>query len=321
MDQMAEAANSRKLKRSLPAEAPHTETQRDAGLSSLRDQVVVVTGGGRGIGQVFAKSLADAGAVVAVAGRSADELTKTVTEISARGGRVDSVILDVTDRDAVATGILQVERSFGRIDLLINNAGLWGPIADLWEADPSEWWRTMEVHIGGAFLCSRAVLPGMISRGSGRIINVVSHAGVFRWPTCSAYSVSKAAVVKLTENLGAELRPHGVAVFAFHPGLTPIGLSETKIEIQADPDSPKSRAIAWVRNEVESNRAVSPDRAADFVLALAKGQGDGLSGRYLTVSDDLGALAARAKDIRAADALMLRVREFDCEDEPDGTGA
>lgn len=318
---MAEAANSRKLKRSLPAEAPHTATQRDAGLSSLRDQVVVVTGGGRGIGQVFSKSLADAGAVVAVAGRSADELTKTVTEISARGGRADSVILDVTDRDAVAAGILQVERSFGRIDLLINNAGLWGPIADLWEADPSEWWRTMEVHIGGAFLCSRAVLPGMISRGSGRIINVVSHAGVFRWPTCSAYSVSKAAVVKLTENLGAELRPYGVAVFAFHPGITPIGLSETKIELQADPDSPKSRAIAWVRNEVESNRAVSPDRAADFVLALAKGQGDGLSGRYLTVSDDLGALAARAKDIRAADALMLRVREFDCEDEPDGTGA
>jgi NAD(P)-dependent dehydrogenase (short-subunit alcohol dehydrogenase family) len=318
MDQMAEAVNRRKLKRSLPAQASRTEALLDAGFSSLRDQVVVVTGGGRGIGQVLANSLADAGAVVAVAGRSADDLTKTVTEISARGGRADSVILDVADRNAVAAGILQIERAYGRIDLLINNAGLLGPVADLWEADPGEWWRTMEVHIGGTFLCSRAVLPGMISRGSGRIINVVSHAGVFRWPTCSAYSVSKAAVVKLTENLGVELRRHGVAVFAFHPGLTSIGLSEQAIAMQVDPDSPKNRAIAWVRNEVESDRAVSPDRVADFVMALAKGQGDGLSGRYLTVFDDLGALAARAKYIRAADALTLRVREFDCEDEPDG---
>jgi NAD(P)-dependent dehydrogenase (short-subunit alcohol dehydrogenase family) len=318
MDQMAEAANSRKLERSLPAAALLAETPR-AGFNCLRDQVVVVTGGGRGIGQVLANSLADAGAVVAVAGRSADDLTKTVTEISARGGRAASVILDVADRDAVAAGIRQVERSYGRIDLLINNAGLLGPIADLWEADPGEWWRTMEVHIGGAFLCSRAVLPGMISRGSGRIINVVSHAGVFRWPTCSAYSVSKAAVVKLTENLAVELRRHGVAVFAFHPGLTSIGLSEKAIAMQADLASPKSRAIAWVRNEVASDRAVSPDRVADFVLALAKGQGDDLSGRYLTVFDDLGALVARAKDIRAADALMLRVRGFNCEEEPDGT--
>lgn len=317
---MAEVANSRKLKRSLPAEAPRTEMPRGSGFDCLCDQVVVVTGGGRGIGQVLANSLADAGAVVAVAGRSAADLAKTVREISARGGRAESVILDVADRDAVAAGIQQVQRAYGRIDLLINNAGLLGPIADLWEADPGEWWRTMEVHIGGTFLCSRAVLPGMISRGRGRIINVVSHAGVFRWPTCSAYSVSKAAVVKLTENLAVELRRHGVAVFAFHPGLTPIGLSEKAIGMRADPGSAKSRAIAWVRAEAESDRAVSPDRVADFVLALAKGQGDDLSGRYLTVFDDLGALAARAKDIRAADALTLRVREFNCEDEPDGTG-
>jgi NAD(P)-dependent dehydrogenase (short-subunit alcohol dehydrogenase family) len=279
-----------------------------ADVESLRDQVAVVTGGGRGIGQFLAQSLAAAGAVVAVAGRSPGDLERTVAEISAAGGRAMSVAMDVTDRQAVGAGMSQVEQSFGRIDLLINNAGLWGPIANLWEADPSEWWRTMQVHIGGSFLCSRAVLPGMISRGRGRIINIVSNAGVFRWPTCSAYSVSKAALVKLTENLSAEVRTHGVAVFAFHPGLMPIGLSEKAIKMQADPDSPAGRAIAWVRSEIAADHAVSPERAAGVIAALATGQGDGLSGRYITVFDDLRTLAAQAEDIRSADLLTLRVR-------------
>ncbi|WP_454621196.1 SDR family NAD(P)-dependent oxidoreductase [Bradyrhizobium cenepequi] len=290
--------------------AKRTFLTRRAGTEPLRDQVVVVTGGGRGIGRVFAQSLAAAGAIVAVMGRSPNDLAGTVADISAAGGQVTSVIVDVIDRRAVDAGISQIEQKFGRIDLLINNAGVWGPIANLWDADPGEWWRTMEVHIGGAFLCSRAVLPGMISRNSGRIINIVSNAGVFRWPTCSAYSVSKAAVVKLTENLGAELRLHRVTVFAFHPGLLPIGLSAKAIGMEAEPGSPAGRAIEWVRSEIAADRAVSPKRAADFITALAMGQGDLLSGRYLTVFDDLPALAARAEAIQSADSLTLRLREL-----------
>jgi NAD(P)-dependent dehydrogenase (short-subunit alcohol dehydrogenase family) len=294
-----------------PNRRAETSTARradHADVESLRDQVVVVTGGGRGIGQVLAQFLAAAGAVVVVAGRSPVDLARAVAEISAAGGRATSVALDVTDRQAVEAGMSHVEQSFGPIDLLINNAGLLGPVANLWEADPGEWWRTMEVHIGGTFLCSRAVLPGMISRGRGRIINVVSNAGVFRWPTCSAYSVSKAAVVKLTENLSAEVRTHGVTVFAFHPGLMQIGLSEKAFNLQADLDSPVGRANAWVRGEIAAGHAVSPERVAGFIAALATGQGDGLSGRYLTVFDDLRTLAAQAENIRSADLLTLRVR-------------
>ena len=100
----------------------------------------------------------------------------------------------------------------------MNNAGVGGPFDYSWEADADSWWRTLEVNVRGTYLCSRAVLPGMIRRGGGRIINIASHAGVFRWPTASAYSVSKAAVIKLTENLAVEVKRHNVSVFAFHPG-------------------------------------------------------------------------------------------------------
>jgi NAD(P)-dependent dehydrogenase (short-subunit alcohol dehydrogenase family) len=113
--------------------------------------------------------------------------------------------------------------------------------------------------------------------------------------------------VKLTENLSAEVRRHGVRVFAFHPGLMPIGLSEKTVNVQADPDTPADRAIAWVRNEIAAGRAVWPERAASFIAALATGQADGLSGRYLTVFDDLPTLVAQANDLGDA-AYPARTR-------------
>ncbi len=276
---------------------------------ALRDRVAVVTGGGRGIGRVFAQSLAAAGAVVAVTGRSREDLEGTVSRIEADGGRATSIAFDVTDRQGVEHGLGELEHRLGRVDLLVNNAGVWGPIDNLWDADPVDWWRTMEVHVGGVFNCSRAVLPGMIRRGDGRIINIVSNAGVHRWPTCSAYSVSKAAVVKLTENLAVEARSRSIAVFAFHPGLLEVGLGEQAIQMQAASGSAADRAAAWIRSEFAAGRSVDPLRAAEFLVMLASGRADGLSGCYLTVLDDLQALRARAEQIRRDDLLTLRLRD------------
>lgn len=273
----------------------------------LDGKIALVTGAGKGLGRVFAQSLAAAGATVVLSGRSSSELVEAARAIEREGGKAFAVSFDVAARDAVDKSVAEIERSHGRIDVLVNNAGLWGPIDNLWEADPDAWWRTMEVHIGGAFHCSRAVLPGMIARGSGRIINIVSHAGVYRWPTCSAYSISKAAVVKLTENLAAELSRTGVAVFAYHPGLLTIGLGEQATEMQATPGSAADRAAAWIRSEFAAGHAVTPDRAADVLVALASGEADGLSGRYLTVDDDLSALEKRKDEIKRADLLTLKV--------------
>ena len=275
----------------------------------LGGQVALVTGGGKGLGRAFARRLAAAGAAVAVSGRSFEDLRETVGSIEAKGGKAFGISFDVADRQAAEAAVSEVARVFGRIDLLVNNAGLWGPIDDLWDCDPAEWWRTMEVHVGGAFHCSRAVLPKMIAQGAGRIVNIVSHAGVHRWPTCSAYSVSKAAVIKLTENLAVELSRKNIAVFAYHPGLLTIGLGEQAIRMEATPGSAADRAAAWIRSEFAAGRTVTAERAACVLVALASGEADGLSGRYITVTDDLAALESRKDEIQSADLLTLRLRE------------
>jgi NAD(P)-dependent dehydrogenase (short-subunit alcohol dehydrogenase family) len=275
----------------------------------LSGRVALVTGGGKGLGRVLAENLAEGGAAVAVSGRSLEDLRETVGVIEGKGGRALAVAFDVADRKAVDAGVAEVARGLGRVDLLVNNAGLWGPIDDLWDCDPQEWWRTMEVHVGGAFHCSRAVIPGMLARGGGRIVNIVSHAGVHRWPTCSAYSVSKAAVIKLTENLAVELSRKNVAVFAYHPGLLTIGLGEQASDMQAAPGSAADRAAAWIRSEFAAGRTVTPEQAAMGLVTLASGEADGLSGRYLTVFDDLAALERRKDEVQRADSLTLRLRE------------
>jgi NAD(P)-dependent dehydrogenase (short-subunit alcohol dehydrogenase family) len=153
------------------------------------------------------------------------------------------------------------------------------------------------------------VLPGMVGRRSGRIINIASHAGVFRWPYVTDYSVSKAALIKLTENLAVETRRDNVAAFAFHPGFVKGGFSDNLPDVELPPDSPAGKVLAWTRRELASDRAVTPEQSAVGVVKLASGNYDALSGRYLTVADDLDALLARAAEIQDKDLLTLRLSQ------------
>ena len=275
----------------------------------LTGQVALVTGGGRGIGRVFAQALSAAGASVAVAARSAAEVAHTVALIESAGGRGMALQLDVQDQQAVEQGIGSIERRLGPVTLLVNNAGVWGPLAPIAEVDAEEWWRAVAINLRGSFLCARAVLPGMIARRSGRIINISSNAGVHRWPQVSAYAISKAALIKLTEHLAAETKKQGIAVFAVHPGLVTIGLTELALAMTAPADSPAGQAAQWVRQEVEAGNAVGPEVGADLVVRLASGCADALSGRYLTVHDDLDAFIARMAEIQRDDLYTLRLRK------------
>ncbi len=274
----------------------------------LRGQIALVTGGGRGIGRSFAIALAAAGATVAIAARSADQLAGTAALIEEAGGSALAVPLDVTDRLAVGQAVEHITRTLGPIDLLVNNAGVWGPIAPVWEADPDEWWHTININLRGGLLCAQAVLPSMLSRRSGRIINITSGAGAYLWPEASAYSVSKAAIIRLTENLAAETKGRGIAVFAIHPGIVTIGLTEAAMAIQASTDSPAGRAAAKIRREVIEGRAVRPEVPADLVVRVASGCADILSGCYLAVDYDLDTLIARGRVIQQEDFYTLRVR-------------
>jgi NAD(P)-dependent dehydrogenase (short-subunit alcohol dehydrogenase family) len=256
---------------------------------NLYGQMAAVTGGGRGIGRAIAQTLAAAGATVAVSSRSPSELTETVALIERAGGRAHSFPLDVLDQTAVAATLGEIGRTLGPLDLLVNNAGDGGPIGPLEETDPALWWHTQEVNVRGPMLCTHAVLPGMIERRRGRIINVSSGAAELNTPYFSSYIVSKAALNKMTELLAAETRQYGIAMFAISPGPVRTAMSEAFLT-----SDEAAKWMPWFR-PMFAERAVPPERAAQLCLTLASGQADSLTGKFLSITDDLAALAASAK--------------------------
>jgi NAD(P)-dependent dehydrogenase (short-subunit alcohol dehydrogenase family) len=163
----------------------------------------------------------------------------------------------------------------------------------------------MDVNLRGLILASQLVLPEMIERRRGRILNMTSQAGAFRWPHVSAYSVSKAAVVKLSENLAHETSRFGIAVFSVHPGLLPIGMTTSVAGL--DPTTPH---VAWVQrwadHEMAVGRGADPDDAVDLIMRLATGEADALSGRHLSVHDDLDAMLERLDEVKRRDLYVMR---------------
>ena len=196
----------------------------------LAGQVAIVTGGGRGIGRAIAIGLARAGASVAVVSRSEDQLAETVSQITELGTGAIAVTAKVSDTAAVDRMVREVEKSLGSVDLLVNNAGLAGPIGPTWETDSDDWWRCLEVNLRGPMLCSRAVLPGMIACGGGRIVNVASGAGTFAIPFLGAYVTSKTALIRFTEILALEAAQHGVKVFAIEPGTVRTAMADYALQ-------------------------------------------------------------------------------------------
>ena len=270
----------------------------------LGGQVAIVTGGGRGIGRAMALGLARAGAAVAVVARSTDQLTRTVSLVQEAGGCAIAITADVTDQLATEQMARQVEEQLGPINLLVNNAGAPAPIGPLWEADPVEWWRCVDVNLHGPFLCSRAVLPGMVSRRSGRIVTTASSSGLEPGPYVSAYAISKCAAIRFSENLAAETKDHGIYAFAISPGLVRTAMTET---IARSPDDEK-----WFGGFFEQSLAagddVPPERAAELVVFLASGQADTLSGCYLGVNDDVENMVQRSQEIQQDALYTLRFR-------------
>ena len=256
-----------------------SETDRE-----LQDQVALVTGGGRGIGRNIALELAAAGARVAVAARSADEIGQTAAEV---GGL--AIECDVSDRAAVERMVEQVESEYGRIDLLVANAGTSvGEDEGAWKLEPADWWRVFEVNVLGVYLCCRAVIPGMLARGGGRIVNVASGAAYLPGVSSTAYSSSKAAVHRFSETLALQLEPRGIPVFSISPGLV-----RTRMTGRFDEDAP------WT----------PPELAPRLVRALASGRLDRLAGRYLHAEhDDVDDVAGRIDEIVAEDLNAIRLR-------------
>jgi len=256
--------------------------------------IALVTGAGRGIGRGIALGLSKAGWTVAVTARSANELDETVRLAS---GPMLAVVADIAEPGDVRGMIRRVDAELGPIDLLVNNAGMGGPLGLFWETDPAEWWRNQEVNLRGPMLCCREIIPGMIARKRGRVINVVSGAGYQPFPELSAYVVSKTALIRFSEQLAVEAAPHGVSVFPVRPGMV-----RTKMLEQS------RQRLPFIQEGLDRGLEVTPEAVADLVLALASGRADALSGRLFSVYENVEEIVRQGEEVRARELYILRAR-------------
>ena len=173
---------------------------------------------------------------MAVCARSADELDRTVQEIQADGGQALAVVADVEEYAALERAVSITEETLGPIDILLANAGVGSPPVPLWEVEPDEWWKVLRVNLLGVVHTVRAVVPGMVDRGRGRVITVASYVGARPSPHLSAYACSKAALLRLTDSLAAELEGKGVTAFAMSPGLVRTAMTEPMAQAEGIPD-------------------------------------------------------------------------------------
>ena len=200
-----------------------------------------------------------------------------------------AVTADVSKREDVEQMVATVERELGPIDLLVNNAGVFGYFgAPTWEVDPDEWWHVFEINLLGAFLAARAVLPGMIERGRGRIVNTGSGASYLPNAGSTSYGPSKSALGRFGELLAGETRDHGVFVFVISPGLVRTAMTDSFGD-----NAP------WT----------PPELAPRLVRVLASGRADRLAGRYIHAEhDDIEDLIARADEIEERDLNAIRLQ-------------
>ncbi|MEO8392647.1 MAG: SDR family oxidoreductase [Chloroflexota bacterium] len=275
----------------------------DAAAYDFSGQVAIVTGGGRGIGRVTAQTLAGAGALVALVARSQAEIDESAALIRQSGGRALAICADVTDPVAVEAMARQVERELGAVDLLVNNAGMVGTPGPTWEADIDEWRRVIDVNLNGPFLCTRAVLPGMIARKRGRIVNVSSSAGRYPVAYGTSYGSAKTALARFSESLADETRAHGISVFTIDPGSVRTNMLNYLIDSEA--------GQKWLpgihQYAVEVGVFHSIEQPANLVMLLASGKVDALSGRFFTVDDAMDAVIQKADQIAQDGLYTLRV--------------
>jgi len=232
--------------------------------------IALVTGASTGIGRHLVEGLAARGMAVAGLARSEDRLRTAMDEVAAAtGARTLAVAADVTDRKSVQDAVERVVAELGQIDLLVNNAGLIDAAEEpLWEADPDQWWDVVSSHLKGAFLLCRTVVPWMVLRNHGRIVNIASGQSLRARPEFSAYGVGKTGLMRITEALAGALEGSDVHAFDLSPGVV---------------DTQMTRGMSMWRGFTDWT---PPERVIEFVAAVAAGELDQWSGRFLRVGAD-----------------------------------
>jgi NAD(P)-dependent dehydrogenase (short-subunit alcohol dehydrogenase family) len=239
----------------------------------LAGRCAVITGGAQGIGRAIAERFLESGAAVSVWDRNQAATDSTVQELSARG-TIHGLAVDVTDAEGVGKAAAATVGKLGGIDILVANAGVTGPNTECWNYPPEAWRQVIDINLTGIFLCCRAVVPHMIEKKYGRIVNVASIAGKEGNPNACAYSASKAGVIALTKSLGKELAKFDIAVNCITPAAARTGLFSQMTESH----------INYMLSKIPRERFVEVGEIASLVAWLVSAENSFTTGAVFDIS-------------------------------------
>ena len=255
----------------------------------LAGQTAIVTGGGHGIGKAIALALAREGANVLVCGRHEETLKQTAAEIESLGRRAFAIVTDVSQDDEVEALFRAAVREFGAVNILVNNAGVVGPTAPITNVTRKDWDETIAVNLTGAYLCSKAVLPAMIERRSGKIINIASVAGRMAYALRAPYAASKWGMLGLSRTLAQEVGQYNIQVNAILPGPTAGERMQAVIDKRARELGQSSAEVEKLYVEGTAlKRMVDPEHIAAIVVFLASSDSDSITGQAIDVTAGYG---------------------------------
>lgn len=253
----------------------------------IQGKIAVVTGASRGLGRFIALRLAQQGATVALLARNESALEETRQQISAQGAQALVVPVDLSKPESVEQVKNVIERDLGTPSILVNAAGIFGPIALVRDSNPAAWIETIMINTVSSYLTCRAFVGGMIDGGWGRIVNVTSAAALHEpGPINSAYGTSKVALNHFTRHLAAELNGTGVTANVIHPGDVK---TDMWAEIKVASERLGSVADAYINwaNWVQETGGDDPEKAADLVADLMSDEAAGVNGQFLWIKDGL----------------------------------
>ena len=252
----------------------------------LKGKVAIITGAGRGLGRASALEMAREGAHLVILSRTAPDIEATSRMVEELGGKALSLKADISRQKDVEEAVDKARSHFGKIDILMNNAAVTGPVKPLYEVDEQDWDICMDINVKGSFLFSKAVIPHMIRQKRGKIINVTSGLGVMAMPLFGGYSIAKAGVIHLTRILAEELKPHNIQVNGLDPGVMDTKMQEDLRNL--GPQVLGDKIYGEFSGYKEKGILKPPERVAKLAVFLASEDSDSITGENGTEKHYVG---------------------------------
>ena len=269
----------------------------------LKDRISIITGGSGGIGKAIAASFSREGSSLVLVSRTGSELEKMKRELDKSTSKVEIFQGDVSKEEEVKSLVDFTLDRFGTVDILVNCAGIQGPIGLITDIDEKDWFEAIKINLYGTFLCIKAVLPIMMKKNSGKILNFSGGGAVSPRPRFSAYGTSKAGVVRLTETIADEFKDYNIGIHAIAPGA--VNTKMLELVLAAGEAAGKEELSKALKQKREGG--VPPPQVAELAVFLASAKSDGLSGRLISLPwDNWSAIPQHLPDIMSSDVFAMR---------------